>query len=147
MDECKPLPSCICRVCTMVRVPRAAVLPRPSQHRKVPGAYTLPLSAKFQRFLRNRGCVDRLLSGCLGGVKGYEGVIRVRFVSGWAQVELRNGRVSAPARCPFPAARSQVHSSHRQWCSRAHCNTARQGLTLIHSSAQLERVTWDGGCT
>ena len=38
-----------------------------------------------------------LMRGCLGGVRGHQGVYRARFVSETAQVELKSGRVYAPA--------------------------------------------------
>jgi len=60
--------------------------------------------------------VSRGVRGCLGCI----------VVSELAQVELRSGRVQAPAvRCPSSAASRHVNSSHWQPYSRAHCNTAR----------------------
>jgi hypothetical protein len=50
-------------------------------------------SAESKRFLLDRGCAQGLCRGCLGGVMGYQDVLRVDFVSETAQVELKRGRV------------------------------------------------------
>ena len=50
-------------------------------------------SAQRKRFLWDRGCMWRLFGCCLGGVRGYKGVIRLYFASEAAQVEQRSGRV------------------------------------------------------
>ena len=46
-----------------------------------------------KRFVWDRGCVWVLLGGCLLGVRGYDGMYRVHFVSESAQIELKSGRV------------------------------------------------------
>jgi len=50
-------------------------------------------SAQCKRCLWDRGCIQGLFGGFLGGVRGYWGVFRVYFVSETSQVELRCGRV------------------------------------------------------
>jgi len=64
--------------------------------------FQLTLPAQRKRFLWDRGCAWGLFRGCLRGVRGRKGVLRVS--SGYvvlletAQVELGGGRVYAPAR-------------------------------------------------
>ena len=56
---------------------------RASRQRAGPSHQRLTLvqiSAQRKRFLWDRGCIQRLLLGCLGGVKGYCGVFRVFFI-------------------------------------------------------------------
>jgi hypothetical protein len=50
-------------------------------------------SAQRGRFLWDRGCIERLFRGCSGGVRGYQGVFVVYFMSEKAPVELISGRV------------------------------------------------------
>jgi hypothetical protein len=50
-------------------------------------------SAQRKRFVWDRECIQGLFGVCLVGVRGYEGVPRVYFVSETAQVELKDGRV------------------------------------------------------
>jgi len=57
------------------------------------GLTLVHFSAQLKRFLWHRGCIQGLCRGCLGGVRGYQGVSGVYFVSETAQVELKSGRV------------------------------------------------------
>jgi len=59
----------------------------------VQGFTLVHFSAQRKRFLWDKGCIQGLPEGCLGGIRGYQGVLRVYFVSEQAQVELRSGRV------------------------------------------------------
>ena len=86
MDECKPQVPTVCSGHTVPR--RASMAAAASQ-----GLTLVHFSVQRKRFLWDRGCVQGLLKGCLGGVRGYEGVSRVYFVSETAQVELKSGRV------------------------------------------------------
>ena len=65
-----------------------------------------------------------------GGVKEYQGLSRVCFVSETAQVELRSGRVEAPDGLAPTVSSALVASSS--------VTAAVQGLTLVHFSAQFE---------
>ena len=49
--------------------------------------------AQRKRVLWSKGGIWGLPKGCLGGIRGYHGVLRVYFVSGTAQVELKSERV------------------------------------------------------
>jgi hypothetical protein len=81
-----------------------------------------------------------LFTGCLGGIRGYQGVSRVIFVSETAQVELKSGRVQAPAwsectasvsvapNLAIPCTNSEVFSSVFL--------PYLQGLTLVDFPAQ-----------
>ena len=64
------------------------------------GLTLVHFSAQLKRIVWDRGAFGGCL-GCVwevsGGSKEYQGVFRVYFVSETAQVELRSGRVSAPA--------------------------------------------------
>ena len=55
------------------RAPHAppALMPEPQ------GLTLVHFSAQRKRFLRDRGCVQGLFRGCLGGVREWEGVYRV----------------------------------------------------------------------
>ena len=57
------------------------------------GANTRPLFSSTQAFLWDRGCILGFCRGCLAGVRGYQGVSRVYFVSETAYVEPKSGRV------------------------------------------------------
>jgi len=57
------------------------------------GLTLVQFSAQRKHFLLDRGCIEGLLRGGYGGVRGYEGVFRVYFVSEMAQVEQKRGRV------------------------------------------------------
>jgi len=50
-------------------------------------------SAQRRRFVWDRGCIQGLCRGCLVGVRGYQGMSWLYFVSGTAQVEPKSGRV------------------------------------------------------
>jgi hypothetical protein len=41
------------------------------------GVTFVHFSAQRERFLRDRGCIERLFRGCLGAVRGYKGVYMV----------------------------------------------------------------------
>jgi len=43
------------------------------------------------------GCIKALFRAYIRGIKGYQGVIGVYFVPETAQVELKSGRLQAPA--------------------------------------------------
>jgi len=60
---------------------------------QVHGLTLVHFSAQRKRFLWDRGFIQGLSRGCLAGVRVYEGVFRVLFVSETAQVELKSGRV------------------------------------------------------
>jgi hypothetical protein len=72
-----------------------------------------------------------------------------------AQVELNSGRVSVPAlqwssnlvRFLHPAALRVLSRAPLTWraVSARHSDTANQGLTLVHFSAQRKRFLWDRG--
>jgi hypothetical protein len=57
------------------------------------GLTLVVISSQHKRFRWDKGCIKRLFRGCSGGVRNYEVVIRVYFVSELAQVELKSGRV------------------------------------------------------
>jgi len=57
------------------------------------GAYTRPLFGSTQRFVWDRGCLQGLFRGRLGGIRGFGGLFMVYLVSETAQVELKSGRV------------------------------------------------------
>jgi len=57
------------------------------------GLTLVHFSAQRERFLWDRGCIEGLSRGCLGGVRGYWGVFGVYYESETAQVELKSGRV------------------------------------------------------
>ena len=60
------------------------------------GLTLVHFSAQRKRILWDRGAIRGCLGGfqeLSGGVKEYQGVFRVYFVSETAQVELRSGRV------------------------------------------------------
>ena len=57
------------------------------------GLTLVHFSAQLERFLWDKGCMQGLFRWCVGGFRGYEGVLRVYFVSENAQVELKSGRV------------------------------------------------------
>ena len=69
------------------------------------GLTLVHFSAQLKRILWDRSA---LWGGSVGveevsgGIKEYQGVFRVYFVSETAQVELRSGRVQAPALRSFP---------------------------------------------
>jgi len=77
----------------------------------------------------------------------------MHVVSQAAQVELKSGRVSAPAcstRRPSPStgptdpvvvSRAAVNAALATIC------TCRQGRTLVHFSAQCTPFLWDRGCS
>jgi hypothetical protein len=44
------------------------------------GLHSVHFSAQRKRFLCDKGCVWELIWGCLGGVKGYLGVIQRSFL-------------------------------------------------------------------
>jgi hypothetical protein len=79
-----------------VRAPRVQ-LAQHRRHRVVPapvqGLTLVHFPVQLKRFLRDRGYMEGLSRGGVGCVRGYEGVSRVDFVSGTAQVELESGRV------------------------------------------------------
>jgi len=85
--------------------------------------FQLNLSALYQKGGARRGCVARVkgvLRGCLGCVWCF-------LVTDTAQVELRGGRVEAPA-----CRRSSTRSAGGRAAN------SRQRLTLVHFSAQPE---------
>jgi hypothetical protein len=55
------------------------------------GLALVHFSAQRERSLWDRGYIMRLFRGCLRDVSGYEGMLRVYFVSEMAQVELKSG--------------------------------------------------------
>jgi hypothetical protein len=82
MDECKPLPLAVV------------------QHEGEPAAHQgltlVHFSAQLERILWDRGAIRGCLRGVLevsGGVKEYQGLVKVCFVTETAHVELRSGRV------------------------------------------------------
>ena len=113
MDECKPLPSSESRVLTPTPdwLPTPRILPRVrcvSNPRSTnllsntikQGLTLIHFSAQLKRILWNEGAFRGCSGGVWelsGGIKEYQGVFRVYFVSETAQVELGSGRVSAPA--------------------------------------------------
>ena len=89
VDECKPLPARTAaplwfgparRSCPAISRSRSG--PSTSRQRLT----LVQLSAQRERFLWDRGCIKGLLRDYLGGVGGYQGVIRVRFLSETAHV-------------------------------------------------------------
>ena len=101
------------------------------------GLTLIHFSAQLERFVWNRGCIQGGVRGCSGGIRGYCGVCGVYFVSETAQVELKTGRVSAPAssasaRCTLDTAMMTLLSPT--------ATTPVQGLTLVHVRAQLEQL-------
>ena len=62
------------------------------------GLTLVHFSAQCKRFLWDRRCIQGLFRGCLRVVRAYEGVCRVYLMSETAQVELKSGQVSAPAK-------------------------------------------------
>jgi len=87
-----------------------------------------------------------------GGIKEYQGWYRVYVVSETAQVELRSGRVSAPASrlAPMHAPSGPLHVLHTLHVhsrhAAVHAASRTQGLTLVQFSAQLKHVLWDTLC-
>jgi len=79
-----------------------------------------------------------------GGIKEYQGVFKVDSVSETAQVELRSGGVEAPASYAMLDISMMFAISFFFSCSSRSIflytlsNATRQGLTLVHLSAQLE---------
>jgi hypothetical protein len=63
------------------------------------GLTLVHFSAQRQRFLWSKGCIEGIFRGCVRvvGVGGQQELYRVLFMSETAQVELRRGRVWAPA--------------------------------------------------
>jgi len=57
------------------------------------GLTLVHFSAQRKRFEWDRGCIQRLMRGCLEGMMGHEEVSRMYFVPEMAQVELKSGRV------------------------------------------------------
>ena len=57
------------------------------------GLTLVHFSAQRKHFLWDWESIYGLFRGCSGGVWGCQGVLRVYFVSGTAQVELESGRV------------------------------------------------------
>ena len=148
---------------------RARGTPPPA---RAQGLTLVHVSAQLKRILWDKGA----LGGCLRGVqevpgviKEYQGVFRVYFVSETAQVEVRSGRVQAPARGaarPTPAGAALASLGSAPRCSRPGSranppaappcaprrrsaartpSTPFQGLTLVHFSAQHERFLWERG--
>jgi hypothetical protein len=103
------------------------------------GLTLVHISAQRKRFLWDRGCTQGSFRGCLGGDEGCDGVFRVDFVSETAQVELKGGRVLAPASTPrlSDPRTMRNHPPSPQY----------QGLTLVHFSAKLKRLLCDRGCS
>ena len=103
MHECKLLP--LTPVRSLPPLPRiifgmsssSSSSDRPSSDRPSitsdQGLTLIHFSAQRKRFLWDKGCLFELFKGCLGGVRGYEGVFRVYIVSETAQLELKSGRV------------------------------------------------------
>jgi len=71
-----------------------------------PGLTLVHFSAHCKRCVWHRGCIKGLLRRCFRGFGRYQGVSMVYFVSDPAQVELKSGRVEAPARWPRRMCRS-----------------------------------------
>jgi len=95
-----------------------------------------------KRFKWERGCIQGLRRGCLGGLEGHFGVSGMYFVSETAQVELKSGRGVSPCRavevsCGLVAAGGALGSQG---------GAAAQGLTFVHFSAQRKRFACDRGC-
>jgi hypothetical protein len=49
---------------------------------KLQGLALVHFQAQFKRFAWERGCIKGLFRGCLGSVRGYEGLSRLCIVSG-----------------------------------------------------------------
>ena len=90
MDECKPLPT---SSSVSSAAPRAATSARMCRSAPRQGLSLVHFSAQRKRFLWDRGCIKGLFRGCLDGVRGYQGLLDVYFVSETAQVELKSGRM------------------------------------------------------
>jgi len=82
-----------CHTCTLPPKSPAAKYPSPPSSPSSQGLTFVHVSAHHKRVLWDRGCTSGLFRGCLEGVRGYQGVPRVYFVSETAQVELNSGRV------------------------------------------------------
>ena len=67
MGECKPLPSLYRSLQFVYRSYRELA--------EEQGRTLVHVSAQRKRFLWDRGCIQGLCSGCLGGVRGYLGCI------------------------------------------------------------------------
>jgi hypothetical protein len=65
----------------------------PPPHTSRQGLKFVHFPAQLKRFMWDRGYIQGLFRGCLGGVVGYEGALRVYFASETAQVELKGERV------------------------------------------------------
>ena len=87
MDECKPLPPSTHSSWDM--------------HTLNQGLTLVHFSAQLKPLLWDRGSMQGLFRGCLAGVRGHVGCLGCAFVSEMAQVELRSGRVQAPALNPL----------------------------------------------
>ena len=90
-------------------------------------------SAHRKRFLWDRGFIQGLFRGYLGGVRGCQGGLRVHFVSEMVQVELESGRVSAPA-----SVLGGLRNWQRSFAARASFTSARLWRRKLNLKAKLE---------
>jgi hypothetical protein len=94
VNEYKPLPRG-----APPALPACTSLPPPTR-----GLHSSTFRLNVSAFCGIRGCIYELFFGCLAGGRGHQGVFRVYFVSETAQVEMKSGRVYAPAANPAAAA-------------------------------------------
>ena len=90
VDECKPPPL---SPPLSPRCPDPETSPPICPDTSRQGLTLVHFSAQRKRFPGGMGYISGLFKGCLGGVRGYQGVCRVYFVSETAQVELTSERV------------------------------------------------------
>ena len=80
-----------------------------------------------------------MFKGCLGVIRGWG----VQVLSETAQVELKSGRVKAPASGVLATLGARVRGSSGAAARISpRSTTSNQGLTLVHLSAQRKRVLW-----